>query len=259
VCYEVIAMLSHGRRTLTWTVVTRELGIALAGYLVYFWVRGLTQGDFDVALTNARSIIDLERDLGIFWEPRLQDWILDHRPLVLGMNAIYIWGHWPVIIGIAVWLLYRHPGIYVTFRNAFLISGGIGLIIFMTFPVAPPRLTDLPVVDTLTWYSRSFHVMQPTQFTNQYAAVPSLHFGWNMLLGIALARYATAPAARIFGVVMPVAMGLAIVFTGNHYIIDAVFGAAVAMVGLLIAMRLRGFARLAGEDEREPEHIRGQR
>lgn len=80
----------------------------------------------------------------------------------------------------------KRPAAYSVFRNAFFISGTIGIIIFVLYPVAPPRLADVGVVDTVTMYSSSYRVLQPPAFVNQYAAVPSLHFGWDLLMGIAL-------------------------------------------------------------------------
>jgi len=107
----------------------------------------------------------------------------------------------------------------------------------MLFPVAPPRFTDIPIMDTVTLFSTPHQVLQPHGFVNQYAAVPSLHLGWNLLMGVALARHAPYRALRVAGAVMPARMWVAIVLTGNHFIVDGVGGVAVALVGLRIATR----------------------
>jgi hypothetical protein len=86
--------------------------------------------------------------------------------------------------------------------------------------------------------SNFYHLLQPPQLTNQYAAFPSLHFGWNLLIGVALLETARWWPARIFAVMMPLAMLAAIVLTANHYVIDAAGGAAVALLGLLAARYL---------------------
>jgi hypothetical protein len=80
---------------------------------------------------------------------------------------MYIWGHWPLIGAVAAWLFFRRPDTYRLFRNAFLISGAIGIILFVLYPVAPPRLAGVDVVDTVTMYSNSYHVLQPPAFVNQ--------------------------------------------------------------------------------------------
>jgi membrane-associated phospholipid phosphatase len=124
-------------------------------------------------------------------------------------------------------------------RNALLISGAIGLVIFATFPVAPPRLTDLAVVDTVTLHSNAYRVLQPPAFVNQYAAMPSLHFGWDLLIGLALIRTATSRPMRLLGWIMPVLMAVAVILTANHYILDVFAGGAVALTGLLFAWCLQ--------------------
>ena len=206
--------------------------------LAYFGVRGFTEGSASDALRNAGRIEDLQRKLGILIEPELQDLITHSSVMVNLVNWIYIWGHWPLIFLVAAWLIRFHPEMYRVTRNAFLISGGLGLIVFATFPVAPPRLTDLDVVDTVTQHSNAYRFLQPPAFTNQYAAMPSLHFGWNLLIGIAIFRVVDRRWIKAIAVVIPVAMAIAVVFTANHYILDAVAGAAFALVGLWAAILL---------------------
>lgn len=217
------------------------MGLAAAAY---FLVRGAMETAESQALRNAERIISLERTLGFFWEPTWQSWIEGSDLLVTLVNWVYIYGHWPVILAVAFWLAWFHPAQYRLMRNAFLISGAIGLVIFLAFPTAPPRLTDLDVVDTVTERSNAYRVLQPPGFTNQYAAVPSLHFGWNLLIGISVFRCAHAWPVRTFGVVLPIAMFFAIVLTANHWIFDAIAGAAVALAGLGIAYGFANRARL---------------
>jgi hypothetical protein len=212
--------------------LVREVVLVVFAYFAYFGVRGMTEGSADRALDNAGRVETFERWLHLDWEPAWQRLIVDHHALVSLANWIYIWGHWPVIIVTAVWLFLRRPRTYYLFRNAFLISGAIGLIIFATFPVAPPRLTDLNVIDTVTEYSRSYRVLQPPRFVNQYAAMPSLHFGWNLLVGIALASIARSWWLKAAALMIPAAMFLAVVLTANHYIIDAVAGASLSLAAL---------------------------
>jgi hypothetical protein len=216
-----------------------ELLLALAGYFTYFGVRGLTEGDFQQALANADRIIDLERSFGLYWEQNLQDAVIGSDWLVRVANNIYIWGHWPVIGLAALWLFLTSPEVYRLFRNAFLISGALGLLIFMTFPVAPPRLVDLPIVDTIAANDSAYRTLQPQAFVNQYAAVPSLHFGWNLLVSIALAWKRLAAWWLIVALPMPALTFLGIVATGNHYVFDAIAGAVVALAGLTFAVAFR--------------------
>jgi len=245
-------------RALTPLHIVREFALLLAACLAYFGVRGLTEGDAARAVDNAWALIDLERSLGLFREAAMQDALLDVRGLTTLANWVYMWGHWPVIAVIGGWLLFRAPASYYVLRNAFLISGAIGLVIFMVFPVAPPRLTDLGVVDTVTLHSHSYRVLQPPGFVNQYAAVPSLHFGWNLLVGIAIVRQSSGRLGKLLGWAMPVLMWLAVIVTAKHYIIDTVIGAAVALTGLLVA-RLVAARPSAGDRRWRAPHLQRPR
>jgi hypothetical protein len=226
-------------------VLTEALGVVVA-YFAYFAVRGATEADFERAVGHADLIRRFEEGLGIFLEPRLQSAILNQQGVVDLATWISVWGHWPVIAGVAIWLYRSHHERYRLLRNAMLISGGIGLVIFTTFPVAPPRLADMGLVDTVVQRSDFYRVLQPPALTNQYAAVPSLHFGWNLLIGIAVFRQSTRLSLRALGVLSPVAMFAAVVLTGNHYIIDTVVGGTVALIGLRAAYVVRD----AGAPER---------
>ena len=224
--------------------VAREAVLVVAAYLAYFGVRGLTEGNYDLAVDNAAAIVHLEKTLGFFWEPAIQRLILDQKWVVRAANEVYIFGHWPVIAAVAVWLFMRRPSTYSLLRNAFFISGAIGLVIFASFPVAPPRLVDMGLVDTVTLHSNSYRLLQPPAFVNQYAAVPSLHFGWNLLIGIALFTQSSRLVPKAFGAIVPLMMASAIVLTANHYVLDAVAGAVVALAGLAVAYMLQRRRRL---------------
>lgn len=211
----------------------------VAAVLAYFLVRGLTEGSADLAIENARRVADLQGALGLAWEADVQEAVLDHEWLVTFANWVYIFGHWPVIVCGGLWLALRHPRTYFLTRNAFLISGLIGLVIFMAFPMAPPRLANLELIDTVTQRSNAYRVLQPPALVNQYAAMPSLHFGWDLLLGIGLARVLRRPPLRCMALVLPALMAVAVVATANHFVLDVLAGGIVAMAGLWLAVRIR--------------------
>jgi membrane-associated phospholipid phosphatase len=141
-----------------------------------------------------------------------------------------------VIAAVLGWLIWKHADQLALYRSAMLISGAIGLAFFLLLPMAPPRLMpEYGFVDTVTQQSEAYRVLQPSALTNQFAAMPSLHVGWNLLMGIAIVRNAATPWARTAGLVMPAVMWLATVVTANHYILDGVVGAGVALAGLWVA------------------------
>jgi hypothetical protein len=239
-----------------------ELALVTISFLLYFLVRGAVVDRADEALRHGRDIVALERLLGVYWEPALQDLILGHEALVRLFNAVYFWFHFPLICAVGVWLYHQDRGHYTLTRNALLISGAIGLVIYNAYPVAPPRyLPELGLLDTMAVYSRVNYEMQELRaFVNPYAAVPSLHFGWNLLLGVGVFLATRNLWWRLFAVVMPAGMLAAIVVTGNHFILDAVAGTAVCLVGLAAAVALHQWSppalRVAGvlvaEAEVEP-------
>lgn len=218
--------------------VGREVGLIAIAALLYFGIRGFTGDRFHRAFANADALLGLERDLGIAWERDLQELIIDHHWLVALTNWVYVYGHWPVIAacGVALYLWSRDR--YRLLRNAMFISGLIGFVFFAALPMAPPRLADPAIVDTVTEYSRGYRALQPPALTNQYAAFPSLHAGWNILLGIVLFQATTRLPVRIFAVVMPTAMAFSVVATANHYVLDVAGGIALVLVGLFVALRV---------------------
>jgi hypothetical protein len=205
----------------------QQIIILLGAIVIYFGVRHLTEGSVSAAVANAARVVDLEVAFGLHHEQWLQDTFASSSRVSTVFNWIYIWGHWPVIAVTLIWLARQHPAIYLRTRNAMILSGAIGMVIFATFPVAPPRLAPMGMVDTVTVSSHAYRVLQPPMFTNQYAAVPSLHVGWDLLMGIAIAVAARRLWVKAIGVAMPLVMTVAVVLTANHYIVDAVAGAVL--------------------------------
>lgn len=235
----------------------RQLAVVLLGAYIYFRVRGLTESDFSVAREHGLDILAFEQRLGLDLETTMQGVILDHDWLITLANWVYMFGHWPVIIPTLVWLYAARRGRFLLLRNAMFISGAIGLVIFATYAVAPPRLVDVGVVDTVTERSNSYRVLQPPDLVNQYAALPSLHFGWNLILAIVLFGATRSIAVRTFAVLSPVAMGLAVVLTGNHYLVDGLLGGLLALFGLAVSSVLT--PRLVRFDGRLRQRLKQRR
>jgi hypothetical protein len=212
----------------------RQVAIFALAYLIYFGVRAITQGSAQDAVTHALGLIRLERDLGIAWEQSLQEAALRSHLLVDAANAVYIYGHWPVILIAGVLLFRYRPAHYFRLRDACLMSGLVGLVIFSLFPVAPPRLTDLPLVDTVTRDDAGYRQIFPPSMVNEYAALPSFHVGWNLLLGIVVFGATRHWLLRALAVLGPASMALAVVVTANHYIVDIVAGVFIVVACLLV-------------------------
>jgi membrane-associated phospholipid phosphatase len=227
----------------------REIVLVAAVMLAYFGIRNQTVGSAEEAHANAQRIVDLEQWLHVAWENAVQASIVGTNLLVTLTNWVYIWGHWPVILSVATLLyLYRRERYYVL-RNALFVSGAIGFAFFAFLPVAPPRLLDLGLEDTVTSESSAYRALQPPGLTNQYAAFPSLHLGWNVVVGIVLLMTTAHLAVRLFAVVLPLAMGFAVIATANHFVLDVVGGIAIVTVGLVVALAIERRGATATLDE----------
>lgn len=220
-----------------------QSGVILAAVAGYFTVRGLTHSSRAEALHNAARVEAVEHTLRLNRESWLQNLVVNDHAVTRLLNWIYIFGHWPVIALTLIRLLTRHPDLYVRAARAMLISGTGGLIAFAAFPVAPPRLAGLGMTDTVTEQSVAYRVLQPPAFTNQYAAMPSLHVGWNLLMTLAILAATRRAWLRILAVALTVAMDTTVVLTANHYVLDALAGAALAHIGWYAAGRLQCRAR----------------
>ena len=233
----------------------RQLVLVALAALAYFGVRGLTEGEIAAADRRAESLLSLERHLGLDFEQGLQDALGQSDLLVNVANWVYIWGHWPVVIATLAWLWVRHQDDFLELRNAMFISGAIGLVIFATFPVTPPRLLDIGFIDTVTERSNAYRFLQPSFVVNKYAAMPSLHFGWNLLVALFWARHCHSRWVMAGVVFMPIAMAYAVVATANHWTLDVFVGGMVALAGLLIErLRRRAIAADHGFTFWHPSH-----
>ncbi len=201
-------------------------------------MRVLTEGSRHRADENGRRLLHVERALHLDWEGALQSPVLAHRWLTTLVNWDYIWGFWPVLAGTAVLLYARHRDEYALLRNSVFVSGLIGFAFFALLPVAPPRLVDPQLTDTIRRGAGWYRTMQPLGLTNRYAAMPSLHFGWSLLVGYAVWQAGRRRAAYVFAVFIPAAMAFSVVATANHYVLDVAVGGVVAVLALVLVTRL---------------------
>ena len=224
-----------------------ELGLVATAFLLYFLVRGSVVDRTGEAFDRALRIADLQDKWGFFWEPQLQALILGSKALVQLFNAIYFWLDFPLIAVVGLWLYFWHRHQYTVLRDAILSSGAIALVIYYLLPVAPPRLVPgLGLVDTLAEFSSLAYQTQSTApFFNPYAAVPSLHVGWPVLVMIGVIWATKFKPAWLLAFMLPWAQMAAIVFTGNHFIFDALVGVVVALMGLVIALMLQRYGYAA--------------
>jgi PAP2 superfamily len=223
---------ANDRRSGRARALVREAALIAAAAALYTLVRGLANDRVAIAFEHAEQIISFERSAGLFVEPALQQAIIGNDLVVTAANAVYI-VFWPVVVITLVWVLLRRPAAYPRFRNAILASGALSLVLFALYPLAPPRfMPEYGFVDTITEHATSYRTLNTPAFVNEYAAMPSLHFGWILLVGIAWVTLSRHPLVRALGAALPALMFASIVLTANHYIIDGIVAGVVIMLGL---------------------------
>jgi membrane-associated phospholipid phosphatase len=216
---------------------TREPFILLSAYFLYYMARHLAD-DAKPAFENARYLMKVEQSIGIFREISFQSAILSYETVIHAFNIIYFYGHWPAIVAIGAYLFVTKPQVYTITRNAFLISGAIALVFFVLFPVAPPRLATFGIVDTLSWTIPIDYDNSP--MVNPYAALPSMHVGWALLISLGLLLSTQKRWLRLIAFMLTPAMWLATIITGNHFFIDGIFGTILSGTAFLVAFWLHG-------------------
>ncbi|MDH4076589.1 MAG: phosphatase PAP2 family protein [Acidimicrobiia bacterium] len=207
--------------------------LVLLSFGAYLGVRAAVNESATTAMANARHLLNLEHALGLGGlEQRIQMMVLGHPSLVELFNTIYVWSYWPTVFGVLIFTWARRRHLYHAYRNAIMLSGGIGLVIFALFPAAPPRFLD-GFVDTVD-LSRGSLIGHPSFLINKFAALPSFHVGWVALACTVLALGARRRWVRPLMVAPPLVMTAAVVITGNHFIVDAVTGTAISLLALLV-------------------------
>ncbi|MFF4394745.1 phosphatase PAP2 family protein [Streptomyces sp. NPDC001480] len=215
--------------------LVREFLLVAGLFLVYKLGRQLATGHTGQALHNARRVWDLERAVHLPGEGAVQSALLHGDTLVRLSNTYYATVHFPATAAFLVWLYLRRPAHYVWARRVLAAVTAAALVLPFTFPLAPPRMLGATgLVDTARVYGPSVYgPPQTDHLSNQYAAMPSLHFGWALMVAVGLI-VATRSRLRWLWLLHPLVTLLVIVGTANHYWLDAIV--ATAMLGVALAL-----------------------
>lgn len=210
-----------------------EVGICGALLMIYRGIRMVSKTNLADAFRNAHEVIRLERSLGMPFEDDIQRFLLEHEILVRGLNWYYVLFHFPVAIGLLLWLYLFHADRYRGFRNLMAFVTFTALVIHLVYPLAPPRMMT-GFIDTMEWFGPNIYPANAVKgAANQIAAMPSLHFGWAMIAAIAVVSV-TRSRWRWLAVLHPVLMALAVIGTANHWWLDAAAAAFLIVGGIAI-------------------------
>jgi membrane-associated phospholipid phosphatase len=220
--------------------VVRQFMIMMACYAAYDLSRALAQGREAVALANGVFFMNLEKALGIWWEPWVQGRVSALEPVMTLLVWTYQYAHLPIIIGAMVWLFMQRRDSWILYRNWFLAMNFIAVIVFALLPTAPPRMIFTSgVADINFLHGVRTQILENGLLANPFAAMPSLHFGYALFIGLMLYALARGRWTRYLGFVYALVVLVAIVATGNHFIIDAVAGALVVLAARVFAINVQ--------------------
>ena len=219
----------------------RQLLLFAAAYLAYSLGRFVALGEEPVAAANADWIVDLERSLAVDVEGGVQR-ALDSGPAMWLLNHAYLAAQFVVAPGVLVWLYRIRSPQYRTLRDTVLLTWLISLPVYALFPVAPPRLAEVGLTDTISeGTGLALDSRLATKFYNPLAAVPSLHAGFAFAVSAAAFAAARRPLARTAALAWSPIVALAVVATGNHFVFDIAAGAAITAAGYALARTLAGW------------------
>ncbi|HZC28910.1 MAG TPA: phosphatase PAP2 family protein, partial [Gaiellaceae bacterium] len=214
----------------------------------YELIRGRGHATLAAARAHSDAIVSVERHLHVFGERAVQDAVraLPAVPTLLGLAYIVL--HFVGTTSFVVWTFRSRREHFAFVRNTLVAATAIALVVYVLFPAAPPRLAGLGFADTVSTGSGvdlSSNLLG--SLYNPFAAVPSLHFGYALLVGAGIAALARHRVARVAGAVYPFVMLFVIVATGNHFFFDAFAGAVVVAAAVSLA---RALSRDAHEPSR---------
>ncbi len=215
-----------------------ELVLVLGLYGLYEVGRSMVAGGRPVAVRHARDIVSLERTLHWFVEGNVQHTAAYIPGLVGTLGAAYLTFHLALTGAVLLWMHSRQPAAYPFVRTTLLFASVLSLAGFLAYPTAPPRLAGIGIADTVSNGHVDLNKGLVSSLYNPYAAVPSMHIGYALIVGSSLLLYARRPLVRVVGALYPPFVLLVVVATGNHFFFDAATGAFVALVAAAAAAPL---------------------
>jgi membrane-associated phospholipid phosphatase len=234
-------VLPHG-----WKDAGRQLLLGIAAYMLYELVRALANGAGSYKpFGDASRIIYFERGLHVFIEPSIQSWALSQRWLIDFADWTYLNAHYFVTLGALLFIYLRRNDSFYFVRNVFMIAMAIALVGYAVYPTAPPRLfSEWGFTDTIRQLTGVTFEKSPTgALLNFYAAVPSMHVCFALMVGWPMSRLVRSRASRCLWLLYPVLISFVVVATGNHYLTDVFLGALTAGAAWMLASRLLARAR----------------
>jgi len=222
-----------------WAHLGLQFVIWIGFYAVYQVARGAADHSVSRAFANGEWIIDFQRSLGAMIELPLQH-LVERSPLLVQATSYTYWLSQFAIVGVALLYIYfRAHDRFFRFRNTLIVANLIGLVGYVTFPTAPPRMfPQAGFADTLAQHAALTHNSSFVQFSaNPYAAMPSLHSCDALIVGVVMALAVRSRWAKALWLAWPVWVWFSVMATGNHFWLDIAAGIAVAGIAAAVVYR----------------------
>ena len=200
-----------------------------------------------VAIAHARDVLNLEQALHLDPERTLDRWLAAHHTLGLVLSDYYDNAHFVVTLGLLGWLWWRRADVYRPLRNSLVLVNALAFVVFWRYPVAPPRmLPGFTDVVASTHAIGSWHTGALASHANELAAMPSLHIAWAVWCTITMWALSTRVWVRAIAVLYPCLTALAVLATGNHFLLDIVGGLLTIALSVLIVEMISRARRSGG-------------
>ena len=217
----------------------RQLLLFGGAYYLYRIVRGIVDGEVTTAFSHARWIVNLERGLHLFFEPSVQTWTLGKSWLIHTADFTYVNAHFVITTAFLVWLYFWRNDAFYFVRNMFMVAMGLALVLYVVFPTAPPRfLPEWGFTDTVSDFFGQGASHSASVLYNPYAAMPSMHVAFALMIGVSGVRLIKLKMARVFWSLYPLFISFVVIVTANHFWLDAAVGGLVAAAAAYAAAAL---------------------
>jgi PAP2 superfamily len=213
-----------------WLDAIRQLALFAGAYYLYRIVRGFVDGQAGLAFENARTLVDLERSLGLFFEPGLQTWARGEEWLLTGANWMYVNSHFVVTTTFLIWLYIARNHAFYYVRNMFMVAMGFALAGYLAYPTAPPRfMPEWGFTDSVAAFVGQGAENSANVLYNPFAAVPSMHVAFALMIAVPAFFLVRNRVLKAVWAVYPAVVTFVVVVTANHFWMDALLGAMVAV------------------------------
>jgi membrane-associated phospholipid phosphatase len=229
-----------------WLDAIRQLALFAGAYYLYRIVRGFVDGQAGLAFENARTLVDFERSLGLFFEPGLQAWARGEEWLLWAANWMYVNSHFVVTTTFLIWLYIARNHAFYYVRNMFMVAMAFALAGYLAYPTAPPRfMPEWGFTDSVATFVGESAESSANVLYNPFAAVPSMHVAFALMIAIPAFFLVRNRVLKALWAVYPAVVTFVVVVTANHFWMDALLGAMVAAASASLASYC--FARVRPE------------